>query len=53
MTLINSVIEEATDQEVLRKAVVKDDAWDNVPKSKGKLVPKGSSISTFLTKRDC
>jgi len=33
--------------------MVKDDAWDFVPKPKGQLVPSGSSGSTFPVKREC
>lgn len=53
MALMSSVIEDEIDKEVWRKAMVKDDAQDIMARLEGKLVPGGSSRSTFIAKREC
>ena len=53
MALMSSIIEEATKQEVWRKAMVKDNAWDIVSRQEGRTVLDASSRNTFLAKRNC
>jgi hypothetical protein len=48
-----SSVQEATDQQGWRDAIVQDDVCDIVPGSEGEPVPGGSSRSTFLAKREC
>jgi hypothetical protein len=52
MALRSNVIEEAADHQVYQDATVQKDVQDIVPRSKGQLVPGGSSSSTFLAKRE-
>jgi hypothetical protein len=49
----SSSVQEATDQQVWRNAMMEDDVWDIVPGSEGQPVPGGSSRSSFLAKREC